>query len=247
MQVFQKIWKDIRQGENIDLYLSVITAFSIIILGLLGVNTSTLLAPLTLTVLGLLAISMLVNRERVEELSHKIGKPLEPFFLRELPQSFPGEFEAAKEVWLIGISYSRTIKTHYSLIERKLKVGHAIKVLLIHPEGSSLEIAAQRMYKPTSTEQKQAEILNSLQSLCQLRTVTPGKLEIRTIKHALGFGIRAINPEAKSGIIYIEHYPYKYDSAEPKFVLRARDGYWYDQFKQDAMRLWDNGVEWECK
>ena len=57
MKSFRQIWDDIRQGENIDLYLTILAAILFVILNLAGLAPDTFLAPLTLSVLALLAVT----------------------------------------------------------------------------------------------------------------------------------------------------------------------------------------------
>lgn len=96
-------------------------------------------------------------------------------------------------------------------------------------------------------ERAKGEIRNTLQYLCDLRHSTNGKLEIRTIQNPLGHGLVAKDPETASGILYIQNYPFKTEGgSRPKFILRAKDGYWYDFFKKELHNLWEYGIEWEC-
>ena len=66
--MLRHLWDDIRKGENIDLYLTIAAAVIFVVLNLVGVASTSFLAPLTLAVLGLLAITNLGNRHRMEEL-----------------------------------------------------------------------------------------------------------------------------------------------------------------------------------
>lgn len=247
MKILSRIWNDIKRGENIDLFLTIIAAFGLVALNLAGLATATLIAPLTLAVLGLLAISTLGNRYRSEELFQKLAQSAESIFLDEFPQSLESDFEKATELWLVGVTFSRTVKTYYSTIEQKLQKGHTVKVLLVHPEGTAVKMAEERAYRPTNIERKRMEILGTLEDLCELRNHTNGKLEIRTIDNPLSFGARAMSPESASGILYIEHYPYKVaGGAKPKFVLKASDGRWYNLFIEEMRLLWENSIQWEC-
>jgi len=51
----RRIRNDLRQGENIDLYLTIAAAVAFVALNLAGVASTALLAPLTLAVLALWA------------------------------------------------------------------------------------------------------------------------------------------------------------------------------------------------
>lgn len=66
MQMLRRIWEDVRRGENIDLYLTVGVAIVLALLNVLGFAPQSLIAPVTLAVLGLLAINSLVNRRKIE-------------------------------------------------------------------------------------------------------------------------------------------------------------------------------------
>jgi len=250
MKIFERIWRDIRSGESIDLYATIVIAFVLVILGLFGFASSGVIASLTLTVLGLLAISNLVNRHRVEELIKQVAESANSFFFDEFPADFKENFESAKEIWLVGVTLRGTLRNYYGLIERKLRQGHHFKVLLVHPEGIAIEIAASRYYAPTGrdAERKSSQIKDSLASLCDLRQIAPDKLEIRTIQNPLTFGAVCMNPETTSGILYLEHFPFRtFADSMPRFVLRASDGRWFDFFKKEVQALWENGIEWNCE
>jgi hypothetical protein len=140
-----------------------------------------------LAVLGLIAISTLGNRYRLEELSHKLTQSNE-LFLDEFPARLKDDFEAGKEVWLVGVTLARTVKTYYVAMERKIRKGHIIKVLLVHPEGPPIEMAETRIYGRMDVQRTIGDIRNTLQDLCDLRAIAPDRLQIRTIKKP--FGIR---------------------------------------------------------
>ncbi len=249
MRILDEIWRDIRNGENIDLYLTVLIALGVAILSLLGINVSSFIAPLTLATLGLLAISSLVNRRRLEEIQHKQAQSMIGIFTNEFPSEFRSHFESGKEIWLIGVTLGRTIKNNYTKLEEKLRQGHNIKVLVVHPIGAPIAMAATRNYAPSyrDPEARAVETKASLQLFCNLKKVNPDGLEIRTIKYPLSFGAICVDPDLATGVLYLEHYPFRTISdSVPKFVLRASDGYWYEFFKKEILALWNAGIEWSC-
>ncbi|NJN91443.1 MAG: hypothetical protein HC878_14465 [Leptolyngbyaceae cyanobacterium SL_5_14] len=249
MKLIRQVWEDIRRGENIDLYVAVPLAIVIAVLGILGITSSQLISSITLVILGLLATSLLTSRYAVKELSQKLTQTADTTFFKEWTESnFESDFESAADLWLVGVSLTTMIRMRYSLIERKLRAGHTVKALLINPDGLAVEMAEMRNYGRPNAERARSEIRNSLQDLCDLSQVAPGKLEIRTIQHPLGHGVMAKDPETASGAIYIQNYPFKTENgSRPKFVLRAKDGFWYDFFKRELYNLWENGSQWSCE
>jgi hypothetical protein len=250
MRFLDKIWDDIRHGENIDQYATIIVALILVVLGLLGIAPAELIASLTLGVLGLLALSNLVNRHRLEALAEEVARSSQGFFLEDFPPDFKDDFQAATEVWLVGVTLSRFLKNNYGALEDKLRQGHLVKVLLVQPSGAPLEMAVNRYYAEVNrnVEAKSADIHHSLRLLCGLRRLAPQNVEIRTIHSPLTFGAIGLNPDAASGALYVEHYPYRMVAdAQPKFVLRASDGYWYELFNAEIHTLWNDGEAWECQ
>jgi hypothetical protein len=247
MRILKRIWDDTRSGENIDLYITVVVAVILAILNLIGVASQAYVAPITLAVLALLAITSLGNRYRIEELLQRQAQSIDSFYMEEYPPGLKNDFETAEELWLIGVSLNRTIKINYTKIEQKLRHGHTIRVLLIHPEGPGVEMAVARSYARREIEAKSNDIQFTLRLLCDLRRIAPNKLEVRTIQYPLGYGVIATNPDTVSGTLYLEHYCFRVASDSlPRFVLRARDGRWYDFFKSEVKALWAAGVEWPC-
>ena len=65
--------------------------------------------------------------------------------------------------------------------------------------------------------------------------------------HPLGHGIVGISPASAVGKLYINNYPFKTPGGSlPRFTLRAKDGRWYQLFRQELYNLWGAGVEWKC-
>jgi hypothetical protein len=198
MRLLKRIWDDVKKGENIDLYVTVVVAFGLVLLDLIGFAPQNWLSSIILAVLGLIAISTLGNRYRLEELSHKLTQSNE-LFLDEFPARLKDDFEAGTEVWLVGVTLARTVKTYYVAMERKIRKGHIIKVLLVHPEGPPIEMAETRIYGRMDVQRTIGDIRNTLQDLCDLRAIAPDRLQIRTIKNPLAYGAIAINPDSPLG------------------------------------------------
>ena len=249
MRLLRQAWDEIRRGENIDLYVAAPLAILVAVLGALGITSPQIISSLTLALLGLLATSLLINRHTVKDLTEKLEHSTDDTFLKELADSeFETDLNAASDLWLVGVSLTTIIRIHYSLIERKLRAGHAVKALLVHPDGPAVEMAEMRSYGPANIERARNDIRNALQDLCSLGQVTLGRLEIRTIQHPLGHGVIAKDPETVLGTIYIQNYPFRTEGgSRPKFVLHVKDGFWYNFYKEELYNLWKSGTDWQCE
>ncbi len=67
MKVIRSIWNDVKKGENLDLYITVVIAFSIGILSLLGRANQALSMSIMLAALGILTASSLRDKHSNEE------------------------------------------------------------------------------------------------------------------------------------------------------------------------------------
>lgn len=246
MKVFLNIWNDIRKGENIDLYLTVIAAFGVAGLNYFGQSSSALIASVTLAVLGALAVSSLTIRHKLKGLARtpSVGE----IFLEKFPENLNPNIEAAQDVWLVGVALKTPINVFYPMLEQKLRKGHSIKFLLVEPDPEVVQFAAIRSYTKQSIERTCHSITESLENYCELSAIEKGKVRIRTIRYPLDHGIIAINPQSVNGRMYVTNYSFKTKAgSQPKYVVRAEDGYWFDLYKDELYRLWENADEWECK
>src|SRR3989304_10436562 len=81
MKLLRHVWTDIRGGDNIDTYATILVAVALAVATLLGVNTSKWIAPTTLAVLALLAVSALKTRHSIIPQLRDITLPPPPTLL----------------------------------------------------------------------------------------------------------------------------------------------------------------------
>lgn len=168
-------------------------------------------------------------------------------FLDQLPQSINSDFESSEDLWLVGVALTTPLNTLYSLMEKKLKKGHSIKILLIDPESTAIEYSDMRTYTKGNIDRARNETRGSLHDFCELKQNAPDKCEIRIIQHPLGHGIVATNPDTPGGALYISNYPFKTEGgALPKFVIRPKNGRWYELYRQELKNLWAASKEYPC-
>jgi len=243
MKLLRSIWDDLRQGENIDLYLTVIVALAISVLNLAGWAPATLIPAITLAVLALLAITNLVNRHKLDDALQK--QPSAQFFIENYPTSVIDDINSAKELWLVGYSLARTVLNYGSTFEAKLSRNERIKVLLIDPYSDAVRYANAGLLYPMTLEQFRERINTSLTMLSQIAKKYPGRLEVHLIDHPISFGTYAMNIDAPNGIMYVELYEYKTTSDEPRFVLRKKDGHWFELYREQLEILWKASKAYE--
>lgn len=248
MKTLQRIWQEVRRGENIDLYVTVTVAIVLAALSITGIAPQAWIAPLSLAVLALLAAAILGNRYRLERMSEWLMQGTDSVLLDRFPRDIYESVETSKELWLIGVTLSSTLEVYYPLFESKLRRGDSIKVLTVTPDGKACAMAAMRNYARTNVDRQRAEIRASLMDFCELQKIAPGRLEIRTIEYPLTFGIYAADLGETRGVISLKYYPFKMPirRAGPGLVLRPKDQRWYEHFRSEIQTLWENATLWQC-
>lgn len=245
MKTLQRIWKDIRRGENIDIYITIALVFILGIFNFFSPSSSTLIFTVILAALGILAVSALKTEHHFEEVIQNQGRAKD-LFMNEFPATMHDDIVNASELLMIGVTLARTVKTYYSEFEGKLRKGHVIKVLLIDPEGPAVEMAETRNFGRADPDRTRSDIRAIIQDLIELQKIAPDKMIIRTIQNPLTHGVIAVNPDSPRGVLYMENYPYRtLGGSKPKYILRAGQDEWYGFFKDEAQILWKNGKDWK--
>ena len=243
----RRILTDLRQGKNWEYFVTIPAALIIGILSLLGIG-QTYIAALTLAVLALLAGGMLGSRRQVEELADKMEKTVGGVFLDKFPASLDQDFAAGSQVWMVGVTLSTPLSNpYYPMLQKKVRQGHTLYVLMLAPDSPAVEMAETRAYARADAQRTNRTISDHLGDFCALRTQAPGRVHIRTIAHPLGHGLVAVDPDTPNGALNVSNYPFKTEGgALPKFVLRPKDGMWYSLYREELQHLWDAGQDWPC-
>jgi hypothetical protein len=245
MKILSTIWHDIRSGDYIDVYITILAVFTLGILNILGEAPADWLNSVILGALGVLGISALRSAHHFQQITSMMSSSRQ-LFQNIFPDSLHADLVASEELWFVGVSLTRTIKTYYADLENHLREGHLIKVLLVHPDGAAVEMAESRVYGRSNVARAKADIHAVLEDLCRLKIIATEKMLIRTIQNPLTFGAVAVNPESLHGALYLEHYSYQMTGGSvPKFVLREAYDEWYGFFRDEMRNLWAHGADWE--
>ena len=247
MKILQKVWDDIRSGENIDLYITVVTAIGIAILNIFGIAPQELIASVTLAVLALIAISSLGTRHHLEQQLHKLTTT-STFSLKGRSEllSFQERGQVALEINIVGISLITAIVPNLDFFEAKMKAGCKLKILLLDPKSPALEVWRKTTKLPNPAGDI-SQTLNALEILVQLEKRYKGKCEIRLSNVFLPCGLTIFDPNKETGSMTVETWAYKKLIGErPHFILtRAKDEKWFEFYKSQFDELWTDSTFWK--
>jgi hypothetical protein len=256
---FAKIFKEIKTGENLDLYLTILLAIVVAILGILQVISFEILSAAILATLGLLASSLLSSRRSTteikssfdklssttSELQEKIQKSssISELLIKAYPD-LTEKLRSAKNVSIEGSTLMSTVTRYTTAFEQLLQRGGALKILV---SEAVPEVLAMQVYRSSSIKDP-VIMANDMQShVAVMKTLTnkihqPDLLEIKLMPYLASYSLFII--EDKDGIteIYVKLLPFqKSDSESPTFKVDSKnDPIWYKFFSKQFELLWES-------
>jgi ABC-type bacteriocin/lantibiotic exporter with double-glycine peptidase domain len=264
---FSSILNDIRKGENIEIYISILISIVVTILGLFGAISFSLLGACILLVLTLLLSSILSNRrntDRLEESLKDNGQNIKVLLqtvsspsgevrvsdvIKTLNTSGPLEpfFDGSSDIFLAGVTMftrSNLLQTTY---KRLLEQGCNFRVVLVDPASPNL--AQMAMGQNTNFDALHGEILVGINLFQALKDYakehnTRGKFEYVAFNYAPTLSImrsrKAITGEI---IIHVELPAYRSGIWErPIFRINQNDGALFNYFEKSCTCLWEDAI-----
>jgi hypothetical protein len=246
MKILRAIWDDLRQGENIDLYATIVVALIVSILNLLNnLALKDSLPAITLAILALLAVTNLVNRHKLDKAIRRENSLQR--FVDEFPPSVVSDINRSKELWLVGIVLGRTLDNYRGIIKTKLSNNQRVNVILPDPNSGVVKYFGLS-YGNTNPEIIRRRILNSLEILAEFSGnvgKNAGKLQVRIVDVPIPFGTYSMDIDSANGVMYVELYTFNSDIAQPHFVLNSEDGKWFELYREQLKSLWKSGKPYE--
>lgn len=244
---FSRVFKDIRQGNNIDLIAIVAVGNLISAINLIGGVSQQIVMSVILATLGLVAIGLLVTRYKIEEINTAVQRP--SFFLdrdqiRER-DSFREVIDRSNDLFVGGVALGRTVRGHRQQLLNQLKKGARLRFLVLNPHSPDVYSIAQIFGVPH--ENIRNDIGSTLHNLAILQNQaksTDGMVEIRLLSHKPGFSFLISNPKSPNRYFNAGLRLFGESSIDrPYFLLESSDK-WGDKFLEGCENLWRSSVQW---
>jgi hypothetical protein len=224
-----------------------------------------------LTILGLLAISEIIERYRklgsIEKTNQKILGMLESqlterpsalaFF--QVSSSLATLIKSSSTIDMCGLTMTTTLNKEFPNILEKIEQGSNVRLLIVDPDSQALQMSALRSFDPTNLDYYRNKIVTTLQDIEFIHQrwevnrknnlKRSGNFEVRLLNFAPSFSVFVFNAVESSGHAIVEIYPHKKGfGTPPAFELTsARDGDWYKYFTSQFEQMWDDAKEWHPK
>lgn len=241
MRRIRRIWQNIRQGEKIDVYLTLLAAITIAGLNAFGVVDDSWLAPLTLAALGILAAAMLGNRHRIENLLNEIGSSrTPPLRMRTELSPLPSRAADASDILIVALSGAEVLRYTEFFVD-KLRQGASVRLAIANPESDAIADTVS----PLTGISKDAFIadMQAAKGLVQLvREKAPDsrQFKVKFFDYAPTLSFAMIDGDKPTGQIIAEMRPYGISSSLRCHLFVTAKDYptWYMYFHDVCEAVW---------
>ncbi|MBN2004671.1 MAG: hypothetical protein JXA21_15045 [Anaerolineae bacterium] len=245
----QRMWADIRQGQNVDVYLTILVCTALIVLDIFNlVNDMNDLASGVLAALLLMALSTL-NTRHVDQ---RLGQVLDQFQHSQRSSEFFGHWDmnavkphlkGAQEISLVLTGGFEFINSNADQLKVFVERGGLLRCILMDPDGEVIPMAMERLYG----DKHKPEYLISQINLCiqklkeiAISAAKPECVQVAVADYLLEFTLTAVDSQSPEGIMFVTlngfgHSP----GARPTFILhREEDAKWFSFYNANVENLW---------
>src|SRR6185437_531026 len=131
--VLKRVAADLRAGENLDAYVTIVVAVTLAVLNLLGVVPTSKLSGVLLAVLALIATWTLTTRARLDALARSSSSPNSPPLLQRFPDSYQEDLAAGGDLYLGGVSLTSLFQGRVPHLDSPLRAGAGVRLLILKP------------------------------------------------------------------------------------------------------------------
>lgn len=246
LSFFRRLFADVRRGENIDLIVVAIVGISISILSLLGMNLDNYISAITLATLGVVALSLLATRHRIDEINRPtdLGNAV-VLYEKQLP-ALQDSIESAEEIWMLGWILRNTTEENCDIFIQKAQGRGRLRVLVSDPGKVDILQLTQRFAK---TGTKPANVVSNFEKVLgiwnRIRSSARDSdaIQVRLIDFVPPYSLYIFPEHNKHrGVMFIEIYGYKSKKGSvPRFRITERENlYWYRHFIDQFNAIWED-------
>lgn len=250
-----RILADLRNGQNIDVYIAVSLSLVIAVLSVLGVVRVEIIQAATLATLSVFAVSVLVNRVQAAKLESSTkaladvvqetlqGRVSVDQFLTTRLIGLDEALSNATDIRLSGVTLTRFLLDHRADLRVRLDQGATVRAIIVDPQGSGVEQAGLRCVE-ASTNYFEPRLDLAIGMLRELADKTSrGILQLRGVPYLPAFSLTIVDPEKPGGRIYVEQYHHRTSAPHPTLCLlyeRDNNGRFYRFFLDQFEILWQS-------
>ena len=244
MAFIHRIVANLKQGENLDLIVTIGLGFVIAALNSLGIASSNIVSSITLATLGLIAIGLLVTRYRLEDLYRLAQVQNTVQFQFHQPPSLAEAIASAEEIWMVGLLLRNTTADNFYYFKSNASQGTTIRALIVNLNEVNVEQVVKRFSRAATPEHFRVDFEHIINQYREIKEAASGvgDVRLRLLSFVPSFSLYIFPKAEGGGMAYVEVYCYKSPRGSvPKFFVTEREHpAWYRHFVQQFELMWND-------
>ncbi len=241
----RQVWKDIINGENIDLYLTILLSIIVGSLSLLGIVHLNLILSLTLTVLAMLAFSTLHNRNQIERFV-KLSQESPISFHSESPVTLE-RLKNSYSIFHNGITLIGSSNLWVQTFKDCLESNKSVQLVMINPYNeAAIEVASQRFYKHQDPELLKKESELAIENFKPLLNIDSSESPLKFFNAMQPFSLWILDRKEPNAEMWVGFYPYRADKEPWIHIYKKENKELFKYFCKQADLIWETS-EYLCK
>jgi len=240
---------DIKSGNNLDLYLTVVIAVIIAFLGAFSIAKQEIISSAILATLAILAFGSIQDRrERVIIRSALKEGSADSFFRKHSFSELEKLIETvknSKSAFFWGIHFRKTVDNWNSDLQQALRNGTYLRFLLVKPESSAVAMSLLRYNLDSTQDNINHDIESVLRKLAYIGISSNAidRIEVRVIDFMPPYTMISINPLSSNGKMYVLLSSIRTPTRQtPSFQISAeKDKSYFDFFVDQFEKAWKEG------
>lgn len=251
-RILNSIITDIKNGQNIEFYVSIPVAIVVAVLGILGVVSYNVLSATILLLLSILSGAILLLRKSAvdirsayDELTIKIASleaspySISDIFRRGYPR-FDDALHNATEICVLGTSLVSTINNYFSHFEQALNRGAKLRFILSSTEDNVLDMLLFCNYKMIDKSAIKSIIDYHANRLYSMDDTGTGKIEVRKLSYIPPYGLVITKNENGHVLIFVKLFSFRTRPGQyPVFEINDKDIEWSSFFHEQFEIFWE--------
>lgn len=256
--LFKRVWSDIKNRRNLELYLVLIAVVIVFIVDLLGVESVSIIFEVVLATLAVLLYGQIDSRHSIDEIKLSLREIAKS---RSMSDQFFAEgynfdeirdcLSTSNAAFFWGLTFTKTIELLDYTFEEKLRAGQELRFLVLKPDSAAVEMAALRHIHLIDQERWNLVLQAALLRLADIASLPniSGNLEVRVIDYLPSWTVIAADPKSDKGKMFVQFTTFKSpDEKRPTFQLAAiSDKEWFHFFVEQFDNAWKVGEPFDLK
>jgi hypothetical protein len=251
MPILKRIFADLKKGKNITWVATIILWVIAMILNTFGILAGSVMAAITVTMLGLVATGFLVMGYRIEEIleSKNAGEEFNTIqLLSEFPDTLDRYLKESNEILMLGLVLRGTTYNNYNSFLSRVKSGLKIRALIVNPHSLSIdmEMVSHTFSREDPHDVFASEIENILKRYRDLRAAAhkADNVQVGLLEFVPPFSLYIFPREKNGGKVFVQIYAYRPpENATPYFVISQKENpIWFKNFCDLYEIMWEDAA-----